>query len=180
MNISDITRAEQSDIMAKYGVDCVNETVFEITQWIITEVRNVLTRKFGASLSEEKINVGHKYQRRWIYSHHIRNPTKRRLIINKAHDFDLTGFSSPGKPGLICVEGDPDNIRNFWQIIRSLRWRKIQLLLDENDINPMMNKFVEKQFVEGSHTNLGELRNFLKNELKRDDIFMLLFNLQNE
>jgi len=45
-----------------------------------------------------------EFSRYWIYSHHIYSKVKRRTLQDLAHQFRLTGFCLPGKPGIICVE----------------------------------------------------------------------------
>lgn len=46
----------------------------------------------------------------WIFSHHIRNPKKRKVIVDWARELYLTGCCLPGKPGIVVVEGDSDNV----------------------------------------------------------------------
>merc|ERR1712176_1540576 len=43
--------------------------------------------------------------RLWIYSHHIYSMQKRKLILEWCRELALTGFSMPGKPGIVCAEG---------------------------------------------------------------------------
>lgn len=52
-----------------------------------------------------------KVSRMWIYSHHIYNINKRKDILKWAHDLNLTGFCKPGKPGIICIEGESKNVK---------------------------------------------------------------------
>lgn len=66
-----------------------------------------------------------KFCRMWLYSHHIYSKFKRKAILDYAADMNLTGFCMPGKPGIICIEGDTVNVEDFWQRIRSMTWKKI-------------------------------------------------------
>ncbi|XP_069746156.1 RWD domain-containing protein 2B isoform X2 [Narcine bancroftii] len=52
--------------------------------------------------------------RLWIYSHHIYNKEKRKNILEWAKELSLTGFSMPGKPGVVCVEGTYCACEEYW------------------------------------------------------------------
>lgn len=67
------------------------------------------------------------YARLWIYSHHIFSTDKRRNIIQWAHQLHLNGFSLPGKPGIICVEGEEADVDEYWTRLRHLNWKKLQI-----------------------------------------------------
>ena len=55
------------------------------------------------------------FTRMWIYSHHIYSKEKRKCILEWAKELNLTGFSMPGKPGVICVEGIQEHCEDYWQ-----------------------------------------------------------------
>lgn len=57
---------------------------------------------------------GKTFTRLWIYSHHIYNKSKRKNILEWAKELQLTGFSMPGKPGVVCVEGLQAACEEFW------------------------------------------------------------------
>uniref|UniRef100_A0A0X3PXP8 RWD domain-containing protein 2B n=1 Tax=Schistocephalus solidus TaxID=70667 RepID=A0A0X3PXP8_SCHSO len=65
--------------------------------------------------------------RLWILSHHIRNPKKRRVIVEWARELNLQGCCLPGKPGIVVVEGDGNNADEYWRRIRVLTWKRIQV-----------------------------------------------------
>nr|VZI38376.1 unnamed protein product [Spirometra erinaceieuropaei] len=65
--------------------------------------------------------------RLWVLSHHIRNPKKRRVIVEWARELNLQGCCLPGKPGIVVVEGDGNNADEYWRRIRVLTWKRIQL-----------------------------------------------------
>lgn len=130
------------------------------------------------------------FSRLWIYSHHIYNREKRRTIIDTARELDLTGFSAPGKPGVICVEGHRSNADNFWQQIRSLQWQRITLAHREDvsfssDVDSLrqFENFQEKCFVNlqnssgrGTHLDRGQLLRFLQQNGCKD-VFRFLFGI---
>ncbi|XP_071949816.1 RWD domain-containing protein 2B-like [Antedon mediterranea] len=65
------------------------------------------------------------FTRLWIHSHHIYSKYKRRDILEWAKEFKVTGFSLPGKPGVICLEGDRESCEEYWHRLRRLNWKKI-------------------------------------------------------
>uniref|UniRef100_A0A2M3ZBE2 RWD domain-containing protein n=1 Tax=Anopheles braziliensis TaxID=58242 RepID=A0A2M3ZBE2_9DIPT len=73
------------------------------------------------------------FERLWIYSHHLKSKGKRQTIIKTARDLGLTGFSRPGKPAIICIEGPQSDTQDFWRTIKALRWQKIQIKLSETE-----------------------------------------------
>ncbi|XP_050098657.1 RWD domain-containing protein 2A [Anopheles aquasalis] len=91
------------------------------------------------------------FERLWIYSHHLKSKGKRQTIIKTARELGLTGFSRPGKPAIICIEGPQSDTQDFWRIIKALRWQKIQIKLNET----------ETVFTDGSlEQTLAKLRRF--------------------
>ncbi|KAG8182620.1 hypothetical protein JTE90_009983 [Oedothorax gibbosus] len=71
--------------------------------------------------------------RMWIYSHHIYSKFKRRDIIDSAKDMNLTGFSLPGKPGFICLEGFKRDCSDFFQNLKQMSWKKLSLVKEETE-----------------------------------------------
>lgn len=168
----------------------------EIIQWIIDNfpcytdelIRHGETSECAAQ--QAKGASKEDFSRLWIYSHHIYNREKRRTIIDTARELDLTGFSAPGKPGIICVEGYKSKADNFWQQIRSLQWQRITLPHREDipltsDINSLRHfeSFQEKCFVNphsssghGTHLDRGQLLQFLQQNGCKD-VFRFYFGI---
>uniref|UniRef100_A0A182K4S1 RWD domain-containing protein n=1 Tax=Anopheles christyi TaxID=43041 RepID=A0A182K4S1_9DIPT len=94
-------------------------------------------------------NVPIVFERLWIYSHHLKSKMKRQTIIKTARDLKLTGFSRPGKPAIICVEGHQADTQEFWRTIKPLKWQKIQIKFNET-----------KETVDGSENEMADLRHF--------------------
>lgn len=63
------------------------------------------------SIREEDDNLFTRY---WIYSHHIYSKIKRREVLDLAHEFKITGFCLPGKPGIMCAEGSARDCNEWW------------------------------------------------------------------
>ncbi|KAL5011312.1 hypothetical protein ScPMuIL_009863 [Solemya velum] len=116
------------------------------------------------------------FTRLWIYSHHIYGKFKRRDLINWAHELNITGFSLPGKPGVICAEGDRDDVQEYWQRVHNLNWKKIAVKdeetseLKKQSINDLRKfpKFEEKAFEARAgrgrecHMDLGRFYEYLE------------------
>jgi len=175
----------------------------EIIQWIIDNFAHYTDKSDNTSSSsgtgsdssvqKDKVSSTGDFSRLWIYSHHIYNRDKRRAIIDAARELDLTGFSAPGKPGVICVEGCKSRADNFWQQIRSLQWQRITLihcedcsLLSDVDSLRRFQTFEEKCFVNphsatghGTHLDRGQLLQFLQQHGCKD-VFRFYFGIDGK
>ena len=125
-----------------------------------------------------------KLTRMWLYMHHIYNKTKRKNILDWAVENKLTGFSLPGKPGVVCIEGDERDTEEYFSRLRRLNWKKITCRHRENQIDePQFHDFQELVFhVHGSgddRMNMGEFFQFL---VKHDlgGMFKILFGIEGK
>ncbi|XP_072170739.1 RWD domain-containing protein 2B-like [Diadema setosum] len=105
------------------GELCITEAV----QWLQENAAN-----YFISSTVETGNAGKtdskkpsSFTRLWIHSHHIYSRSKRENIFEWSRERGLTGFSLPGKPGIICVEGQQQEVDEFWHKIRRLNWKKL-------------------------------------------------------
>lgn len=106
--------------------------IFQVISWIQDNIDDLIKRNCSdfettTLLMNSDSNEIRDFERLWIYSHHIKSKTKRQQIVKQARSLDLSGFSRPGKPGIICVEGLKEHTQEFWQIIRGMRWQKISI-----------------------------------------------------
>lgn len=107
--------------------------IYQVLSWLQDEIEGILkkdNKEFESSEISKDIKAEDElidFERLWIYSHHIKSKTKRQEIVNQSRDLNLTGFSRPGKPGIICVEGLKECTQEFWRIIKSMRWQKIMI-----------------------------------------------------
>jgi len=100
----------------------------------------------GTSTNKNEDFCGNcKSCRIWIYSHHIYNKHKRKFLIDTAHELNVSGFSMPGKPGFVCIEGDETDCDDYWSRTRQLQWQKISLIEKQMGVIPI---FSEQKFVE--------------------------------
>lgn len=114
-------------------------------------------------------------------------------------ELELTGFSMPGKPGIVCVEGPRTACEEFWARVKVLTWKKIMIrhredvTLDRQDadggiVDSMeslhrFTGFEETMFNphgnRGNHMDLGQLYQFLNDKGCRD-IFQMYFGIEGK
>ncbi|XP_067627427.1 RWD domain-containing protein 2A [Eurosta solidaginis] len=114
-------------------MDCSECYVFQVVSWLQDEL-NALIERNETELDKEREKDQEsalECERLWIYSHHIKSKKKRQEIQREARNLYLTGFSRPGKPGVICVEGLRENTQEFWRIIKAMRWQHITICKSE-------------------------------------------------
>ncbi|XP_030033559.2 RWD domain-containing protein 2A [Manduca sexta] len=127
-----------------------------------------------------------KFVRMWIFSHHIYNKKKREEIVKKAKDYKLSGFCLPGKPGVICIEGEDSSCQQWWRDIKAMSWKKIVVRKTESlvifDKEKIFSGFEEIHFksnINNKHSNMSEFSKFMQDH-GLTSIFYELFGLSNE
>ncbi|KHN71644.1 RWD domain-containing protein 2B, partial [Toxocara canis] len=122
------------------------------------------------------------FARYWIYSHHLRSNVKRKNIEAIAKMLCLNGFSSPGKPGIIIVEGTRKDCQKFWEQIRVWNWKHIAIRHKEESPKSegflCLDKFKEIVFSsnDGRRIELAELKKYLS-DYSLDYGFAILLNM---
>ncbi|KAJ7990072.1 hypothetical protein DPEC_G00296500 [Dallia pectoralis] len=144
------------------------------------------------SVSSPQSKAKEQFSRLWIYCHHIYNKTKRKNILEWSKELDLSGFSMPGKPGVICVEGSRLACEDFWARVKVLTWKKILIrhredvnmkegCLDELDSLRRFTGFEEVVFDphgnRRNHMDLGQLYQYL-NQRGCGEVFQLYFGIE--
>lgn len=135
------------------------------------------------------------FTRLWIYSHHIYNKQKRKYIMEWSEELGLSGFSMPGKPGIVCVEGAQEPCEEFWSRIRKLTWKRIlirhredvPLSCSSSDVQiniqklrkfpPLKEMAFDAHGARGNHMDLGQLYHFLQ-ERGCSDVFPMYFGIE--
>ena len=150
--------------------------LLSVIEWIQENLVNYQDKdNLSQSANIAKVENDTVFTRLWIYSHHIFSKFKRRDIIDWAQELKLTGFSLPGKPGVICVEGYGKMVDEYWYRLRRLNWKR--LMIKEKDSEEIVDgniskhkkfcDFEEKVFdARGGkgreyHMDLGKLYEFL-------------------
>ncbi|XP_063726574.1 uncharacterized protein LOC134854303 [Symsagittifera roscoffensis] len=177
------------------------EIISENEAWSISEIASFLPDlknlldEFASKKSEQIIPqlLEKNKSRYWIVSHHIYSKVKRKDMLFWAKEYNLRGFCLPGKPGVICVEGEPDSTEAFWSRIRKWNWQRLQLVVSDSlqcdcDLPKQINcdcvlkfdDFEELVFENASHTkqDMTKFRLFLS-EHGCENIFDQLFGLNS-
>jgi len=92
----------------------------------------------AVSLSEHVQSVsGHQSQDRemfktvLLWSHHLLATSKRKDIVSWSRELRLAGYSRPGHPGAILIEGAQPDVDEFVSRIKALRWQALQVRGEE-------------------------------------------------
>ncbi|XP_041368981.1 RWD domain-containing protein 2B-like [Gigantopelta aegis] len=147
-----------------------------VVQWLEENSPKYISSKEAPSRTQKTPVVDSVFTRLWVYSHHIYSKTKRRDILDWAHELKVTGFCMPGKPGVICIEGYGSQVEEMWFRIRRMNWKKIaikekedfQLNKDSVESFRKFDTFSELNFeVRGGkgreyHMDLGKFCEFLE------------------
>lgn len=147
--------------------------IFQVLSWLQEEIEIIIKKdnsEFETNDVNEEIKAAEElvdFERLWIYSHHIKSKTKRQEIVRQSRNLDLTGFSRPGKPGIICVEGLKECTQEFWRIIKGMHWQKITICKIEAMRKPRskldklrrFEGFKEQLFCDDEEENEGGVMN---------------------
>ncbi|XP_037033770.1 RWD domain-containing protein 2A [Bradysia coprophila] len=136
-------------------VDTTEVYSLEVLTWIQDNV-DTFTEAPDTTTKSTDNKKWIEFERMWIYSHHLKSKTKRQEIVKSARQLNLSGFSRPGKPGIICVEGWKRNTEDFWKYIRSMNWQKITIrksevkTIDSDDLDAVRRfpNFTEQLFAQ--------------------------------
>lgn len=196
-----LVRSQQAqlntDLNAYLRSNCCGDVcILSATEWLQDNAETYLNTgtptdsQQGGAAPEDAI-----FTRLWIYSHHIYNKQKRKYILEWSKELGLSGFSMPGKPGIVCVEGAQEACEEFWSRIRKLTWKRIlirhredvQLCCSASETQAEIQKLgkfpalEEKVFdvhgSRGNHMDLGQLYQFLQ-EKGCADVFPMYFGIE--
>ncbi|XP_032249199.1 RWD domain-containing protein 2B isoform X2 [Phoca vitulina] len=195
-----LSRSQQTqlntDLTGYLQKNCLGDVcILNATEWVREHASGYISRDTTPSPAP-----GSTFQpvdliltRLWIYSHHIYNKCKRKNILEWAKELSLSGFSMPGKPGVVCVEGPQSACEEFWSRLRKLNWKRILIRHREdipfdgtNDKIERQRKFSgfeEKVFnvngARGNHMDFGQLYQFL-NAKGCADVFQMFFGVEGQ
>lgn len=194
-----LSRVQQSqlntDLTAYLEKNCLGDVcILNATEWVREHASGYISRDALSSSTENAVQpVNCIVTRLWIYSHHIYNKWKRKNILEWAKELSLSGFSMPGKPGVVCVEGTQSACEEFWSRLRKLNWKRILIRHredipfdgrdDELERQRKFSTFEEKVFSvnggRGNHMDFGQLYHFL-NTKGCGDVFQMYFGVEGQ
>lgn len=199
----DLSRAQQTQLhidLNRYLLDnCQGDIcVLSAVEWARDNCQLYVTKSRSTPATESASQTTPQvFTRLWIYSHHIYNKIKRKSILEWSKELGLSGFSMPGKPGIVCVEGLQGACEEFWSRVKVLTWKKIMIRHREDvplDSQGMVIEtgesidslcrfagFEETMFDphgnRGNHMDLGQLYQFL-NDRGCGNVFQLYFGVE--
>ncbi|XP_059248209.1 RWD domain-containing protein 2B [Mustela nigripes] len=195
-----LSRSQQTqlnaDLTAYLQKNCLGDVcILNATEWVREHASGYMSRDSMPSPAPGSTfhPVDLIFTRLWIYSHHIYNKCKRKNILEWAKELSLSGFSMPGKPGVVCVEGPQSACEEFWSRLRKLNWKRI-LIRHREDIpfdgtndkierQRKFSSFEEKVFsvngARGNHMDFGQLYQFL-NTKGCADVFQMFFGVEGQ
>ena len=131
-----------------------------------------------------------RFCRMWLYMHHIYSKTKRRDILSLSSELQLTGFCLPGKPGVVCVEGEEGAVEQFYGVLKRWNWKSIACVrrdvISSSDSKGTVDAHRKiqgfQELVMGTHSNHADMGQFLEylrvHEL--DYVFKDLFGVEGQ
>nr|XP_045006587.1 RWD domain-containing protein 2B isoform X2 [Jaculus jaculus]XP_045006589.1 RWD domain-containing protein 2B isoform X2 [Jaculus jaculus]XP_045006590.1 RWD domain-containing protein 2B isoform X2 [Jaculus jaculus] len=194
-----LNRSQQTqlntDLNAFLKKHCLGDVcILNATEWVREHASSYVSKETSSSPSESATQpLDIFFTRLWIYSHHIYNKSKRKGILEYAKELSLSGFSMPGKPGVVCVEGLQSTCEEFWLRLRKLNWKRI-LIRHREDIpfdgtmeamerQRKFPNFEEKLFcanpARGNHMDFGQLYQFL-NAQGCGEVFQMFFGVEGQ
>ncbi|MCJ8739810.1 hypothetical protein PDJAM_G00051460 [Pangasius djambal] len=181
-----------SDLRSYLRESCAGEVcVLSAVDWLRDHTHEYLEQDDDGAKGAAQTPSAETFTRLWIYSHHIYNKSKRKNILEWAKELQLTGFSMPGKPGVVCVEGLQAACEEFWARVKVLTWKRIMIRHREDvPLDPAnqgaeslrrFDGFEEAAFDphgnRGNHMDLGQLFQFLS-ERGCAQIFQMYFGVE--
>ena len=165
--------------------------IVSIIQWLQETWPDFYERSVRLTKDEEAKKTSNREEkfeqnlsRIWLYMHHIYSKTKRKHIIDWANESKLTGFSLPGKPGVVCIEGDSRETEEYFSRLRHLNWKKITCRHKEEGLQTRkFADFKELVFrVHGSGEDRMDFGEFFQFLVKHDlgEMFKILFGIEGK
>ena len=167
-------------ILSENKGECVILLVIsELTEFLL----DLATKPEQAQDNPDSVQEGHTFTRIWYYAHHIYSRVKRTSMLQWSKELCLNGFTLPGKPGIICIEGLKNNCKEFNSRVRAMNWQLLKLQHEEPSLSSEELKFENfKELIfdvhgrANNHQDLGQFREFLK-DLGMENVFQVLFNV---
>ena len=167
--------------------------VLHVIQWL-QENGGSFLKHTSEELPARQTSLSGKLCRVWFYMHHIYSKQKRKDIIAWANELRLTGFSLPGKPGVVCVEGHRESVEEYSQRLKAMNWKRITVRQQEvvNIVESELERvrkfseFEELNFDAHAggrsrdyHMDLGQFYQYL-NAHRAGEMFNVLFGVEGK
>jgi hypothetical protein len=129
--VAEVGEGEES---ALSGVEAVRRAVAELAESAAAE-RAAAADAAAAAASTAAMGSrrDQTLARRLIWFHHIKAPGKRKAAQTWAKELDLGGFSKPGYPGIIVIEGRAEDCEAYVSRLKRLTWKAMSVRVAEED-----------------------------------------------
>ena len=183
---NDLSAQKQDQLNAELGSFMVSQLssdelcLLSVLDWVRENASSFFVTPVMVTTADSQMSDSTKLQsptefcHMWLYMHHIYSKTKRRNILSLADELELTGFCLPGKPGVVCVEGDVENTKQFYSTLRRWNWKSITCRKKElipvasgrcSDKERRFTGFQELSFDthghRSGHMDMGQFRDYL-------------------
>ena len=115
-------------VKESHSFDC---SILNIIEWVKENIASYMTSDSNVEILTSETsshdNGKVRFSRMFVYCHHIFSVEKRKSVVQIAKEMGVNGFIMPGKPGVICVEGEENDVQEFWIRLRTIPWQKIQM-----------------------------------------------------
>jgi Protein of unknown function (DUF1115) len=160
-----ISTNRHQDLSCKLGVylqslslemfPSVSAIVMEAMQWLSNEVEMEAALQSTTTVEpESQDSTKLVFAREWVYFPTLSTKEKRSDLRTYALEHKLTGFVTPGKPGILVVEGLEEDINRYLHEIRTISWA---------DLPPSHKKLTlthREKFVCDSYDEMDSKRKF--------------------
>lgn len=178
----ELTNSQQNEIeynIEKYLVSNENYEVIIYSTYLFVEdeiisifdkMKTNSNNKFSINESP-KVYIGFRI----MWFHHIRNPLKRKSILNWSSELYLYGGTKIGYPGVVYIEGLEDNCCEMVRRLKTLRWKAIVVrYVDKRECENMEDvdkkRIFPKTFSEYGNDEMNEVYKIFK-EKGMENIF---------
>lgn len=101
--------------------------ICEAAMELVSQVAVLWEHHVDTAVEALPTEIASPVKRVWVYFHHIYSKRKKRHIFEWARAAKLNGFLLPGKPGIVCLEGDALDVDLYIQRVRGLSWQKMSV-----------------------------------------------------
>ena len=160
--------------------------ICEAAMELVSQVAILWEKCMDSAVEKKPLAALPTLKRVWIYFHHVYSKRKRRHMVEWARAAKLNGFLLPGKPGVLCLEGDSLDVDLYVQRVRGLSWQKMSVRqtiefsvagvskendeddAEENNESVMFDSFVDRPMT------MAQFKAYLE-EIGADGMFEELF-----
>ncbi|KAH9461388.1 hypothetical protein Pst134EA_017694 [Puccinia striiformis f. sp. tritici] len=83
-----------------------------------------ITPPSSSSTSDQAVDRMMAWSVFWM--HHIKATSKRKNIVEWARELEIRGWSKPGYPGVVIIDGSKESIDEYCKRMKGLKWKAIQ------------------------------------------------------